>query len=119
MVRVRRDLFQELDPFAALCAVLHSEAGEIAVRACQAGDEAAGQRIGDLYEYDGDCPSLTGKSSYNRSRFAENDIWPQANELIRECLDPRGLTVTPAKLELERCHRRSIRASRVRRGTLQ
>ena len=50
--QVGRRLFQHFKPFAAHRAIETDEAGDIAARTCEAGDESGAERIADPGEHD-------------------------------------------------------------------
>ena len=56
----RRDLLEQVEPFAADRELVHAEAGEVAAGLRQARNEALRNRIGDLHEHDRNGASASG-----------------------------------------------------------
>ena len=96
----RRDLPEGLDPFAADREFEIGEAGQIAARLRQVGDEPLSDRIGDLHEHDRQRTGLRLQGGRHRRAVGEDQVRLQADELRRLLLQRRPVA-GPAVIDLK------------------
>ena len=79
---LRRGLLQQLQPFAGNRRLADRDAGGIAARMGEAGDEAAADRVGDHREHDGKRAGLAKQGCQHRSANGEDYIRVDANQFF-------------------------------------
>src|SRR5262249_3351088 len=71
----RRDLLEQFQPFPADAVFQIDKSRGVAARARQALDEAAADRIGDVYEHDWDRPSHLQQGFQGRGARSQDGVW--------------------------------------------
>ena len=106
----RRDLLEQLQPFAADAVFELREPGDVAARPRQARDEAGADRIDDLHEHDRHGAGRLLQRRHDRDAAGQDDVRRERDQFRRvscECardrrspavVDPHVAAVGPAQL---------------------
>src|SRR5262249_37874270 len=97
----RRDLLQQLNPFAALFGDFYRKTGDVATRTRKTRAETAGDCLGNVHEHDGNCPRRAGKSAGHGSSVTGDYGGPQLAQLFGDYFDSIRISAAPAKFDPE------------------
>src|SRR5262245_22893251 len=92
----RRDVIENLYPFAAQLRLVGDEAGDRAAGVRQACDKATADRIGHVDEINGDCAALLHKCGDLRRGLNEHHFRSLFDNLFCKAPHPIGITSRPA-----------------------
>src|SRR5262245_30147187 len=97
----RGHLLQRFQPFPAHREFKIEEAGDVPARSRQIGDEAAAERIDDVYEQDWDGVRFLHERGYRRRGYADKEIGLEIDELPSECAHLSGPASAPTKFDAD------------------
>src|SRR5262249_25513372 len=97
----RRDLFEQLQPFAGQRGLDIRESGRVATRTCEAFDEAFPNGVRDYGENDRGCTRLPQDRSCHWRASGQNHVGLECNKLLCKRLHPFRVTGYPTDVDLQ------------------
>ena len=103
----RRDLLEQLQPFAADAVFEHSKAGGVAARPRQAVDEAGADRVGDTHEHDRHSAGRLLQQPQPWRASGQDDVGRERDQFRRVLANALASSPAPSGSRSARCGRRS------------
>src|SRR6516225_6509116 len=97
----RRDLFEQLQPFAGQRGLDIRESGRVTTRTCKAFEEAFPNGVRDYRENDRGCTRLPQDRSCHWRASGQNHVGLECNKLLCKRLHPFRVTGYPTDVDLQ------------------
>ena len=92
-------MLEQFQPFPADAVFQIDKSRGVAARARQALDEAAADRIGDVYEHDWDRPSHLQQGFKGRGARSQDGVWCECHQFGHIFASVTGLAFGPASVD--------------------